>query len=153
MVKHVRILGQRQPDDLYNELIMRDLEIPRQAMVILNEPITNNRESVVHRAGIVLQARAEEFGHEYPNTVMFMDLTTLQQVCTTLDSLPSNRQDFNCRVRIPWIVTWKGVSNYEVIENASGFAASTDDNGYCNHYRAPLTDAQSYTNNWSPKGL
>lgn len=153
LVKHVRILGQRQPDDLYNQLIQRDLEVPVEAMLILNQQIDNTREAVTHRAGITLQARVEEFGHQYPNTVMFMDLATLRQLCTSLNPLQPGKRDFDCNVRIPWIVTWTGTNSYVVVQNAAGFAASTDTQGFCNHYREPLTDPQSKTSTWKPKGL
>ncbi|MFK0088028.1 hypothetical protein ACIQUS_12135 [Pseudomonas sp. NPDC090755] len=153
LVKHVRILGQRRPDDLYNQLIQRDLEVPAEAMRILNETIDNTREAVTHRAGITLQARVEEFGHQYPNTVMFMDLATLQQFCTSLNPLRPGKRDFDCGVRIPWIVTWTGTNSYEVVQNAAGFGASTNPEGFCNHYRHPLKDGHSNTSNWKPKGL
>ncbi|MFK8330579.1 hypothetical protein M2D63_011250 [Pseudomonas sp. BJa5] len=153
LVKHVRILGQRQPDDLYNQLIQRDLEVPVEAMLILNQKIDNTREAVTHRAGITLQARVEEFGHQYPNTVMFMDLATLQQLCTSLNPLQRSKRDFDCRVRIPWIVTWTGTNTYEVVQNAAGFGASTDAEGLCNHYRLPLKDGHSNTSNWKATGL
>ncbi|MEG1040753.1 MAG: hypothetical protein RSE94_12640 [Pseudomonas sp.] len=153
LVKHVRILGPRQANDLYNRLIQRDLVIPGDALLILNQTIDNTREAVTHRAGITLQARVEEFEHKYPNTVMFMDLATLQTVCDTLEQLQAGKYDFECPVRIPWIVTWTGVNQYEVVKNASGFGASTDDAGHCNHYRQPLTDGQSETSQWRATGL
>jgi hypothetical protein len=153
LVKHVRILGQRQPDDLYNQLIQRDLEVPVEAMLILNQQIDNTREAVTHRAGITLQARVEEFGHQYPNTVMFMDLATLQQFCASLNPLQRGKRNFDCNVHIPWIVTWTGNNNYEVVRNAAGFGGSTNTEGFCDHYREPLKDAQSETSTWKAAGL
>jgi len=145
LVKHIRMLGPRQPDDHYNQLLARDLDIPLQARLILNEQIDNNLESVKHRAGIILQARVEEMEHKDPNTVMFMDPDTLEQFCKSLVPLRRGERYLDCKIRIPWIVTWTGTSHYEVIENAAGVNVATDNAGNCYHYNRPLTDAQSIT--------
>lgn len=145
LTKHVRVLGPREADDFFNQLIDPYQQIDLEDMDILNETIDSTLESVIRRAGIVLQARIEEKKHTSPNTVMFMDPATLTQVCNSLTAKKPNRFEFDCNVRIPWIVTWAGANKWNVIKNAAGFAATTDDNGCCNHYRGALTDAFSKT--------
>ncbi|NER59075.1 hypothetical protein G3435_01955 [Pseudomonas sp. MAFF212428] len=145
LTKHVRVLGPRTSDDFFNQLIDPYKQIALEDMDILNETIESTLESVTHRAGIVLQARIEEMEHAFPNTVMFMDPATLTQVCNSLTARKPNRFEFDCNVRIPWIVTWAGANTWNVIENAAGFAATTDDGGCCNHYRGALTDGLSIT--------
>ncbi|WP_166361587.1 hypothetical protein [Pseudomonas akapageensis] len=114
--------------------------------------IQDNYNDVVRYAGVVLQARVEEFEHKYPNTVMFMYPVTLGTIRDRIPIYGANA-NFDMAVRIPWIVTWTGVGRYTVIQNASGFRGSTDGAGLCNHYAAPLVDGQSVTTQWQAPGL
>lgn len=114
--------------------------------------IQDNFNSVTHYAGIVLQARVEELGHQYPNTVMFMMPATLGAIRDAIPIYGANA-NFHLSVRIPWIVTWTGVNRYSVIQNASGFSGATDGGGLCNHYAGPLVDGQSVTTQWQAPGL
>ncbi|MCD4759237.1 MAG: hypothetical protein K8R39_13280 [Arcobacteraceae bacterium] len=114
--------------------------------------IEDTLDGVVHRAGIVLQARIEVLEHEYPNTVMFMYPQTLGDIRDFVGTVGANN-NFDFVGRIPWVVTWTGVGQYTVVENASGFQGNTDGTGLCCHYRGVLQDGNSVIHNWRAPGL
>ena len=125
-VKHIRPLGDHG--------IIPFVEMP---------VVDDDLKAVIHRAGIVLQARVEEMDHEYPNTVMFMYKDTLEDIGDFLGQLDARNAEFDYSGRINWIVTWKGTTKYEVIKNASGFGGNTNNRKECCHYRKAHVDHAS----------
>ncbi len=101
-----------------------------------------SRANVVHRAGIILQARQEETGHNYPNTVMFLHPQDMVAISHQVAQVGAS-QHANINVRVPYVVTWTGVSTYSVVTNASGFVCATNAQGECCHYGGVLRDQQS----------
>ena len=128
--------------------------LTRHVRNLATEGIEDNQAAVVHRAGIILQARVEEFGHQYPNTVMFMYPVNLGAIRDFIGPLGANT-NFNYVGRIPWIITWEGVGHYSVTQNASGFSGSTNGAGLCNHYDSAgvIHDASSVVTDWNAPGL
>ncbi len=125
-VKHIRPLG--------NHGIHPFVDMPH---------VEDDLKDVIHRAGIILQARKEEMGHEYPNTVMFMYKDTLEDIGNYLGVLNARNAEFDYSGRINWIVTWTGTTKYEVIKNAAGFGGNTNNAKECYHYRKAHVDHNS----------
>lgn len=116
--------------------------------------VEDNFASVVQYSGIVLVARQEELGHNDPNTVMFMHPATLGAIRDAIGLLnPRQNRHFTIQVRIPWVVTWTGGTQFVVVENAAGFSGDTDAAGDCCHYSGVVTDGQSTTHHWTAPGL
>lgn len=110
-------------------------------------------KAVIHRAGIILQARKEELDHDYPNTVMFMYKETLEDIGDYLGQFDSRNAEFDYSGRIDWIVTWTGTTKYEVIKNAAGFGGNTNNDKECYHYRKAHIDHASVIGHYDALAL
>jgi hypothetical protein len=111
----------------------------------------DSEQNVIRYAGIVLVARQEETEHNYPNTVMFMTPQVFGLVRQNLQT--EHNRNFQCNVRIPYIVTWIGNGAYQIVKNAAGFYYSTNDQGECCHYGGVIQDNQSQVIDWKAEGL
>ncbi|MBV6286212.1 hypothetical protein [Pseudomonas aegrilactucae] len=131
---HIRIIGPRQHNDRYSRLIER-ATVSTQG---LDQAIPDDK--VLQQAKALLQARHPRPDGN-PDTVMYMTIQTLDQLCAQLGTCSPNQEDVPFEIRIPYIVTMNKEKKFELYDNASGFRYDGNAAGHCSEFSGPDNDS------------
>lgn len=138
---HIRIIGPRQPNDRYNQLIQHATVNVQGLGLVIND---DERVIRAHAKAILEAGLARADGN--PDTLMYMTLATLDQICAALVASPPDQQDVTCNVRVRYIVSISDTGAFEYVNNASGFRYDSDNTGRCVEFSGPDCDGATKVN-------
>lgn len=138
---HIRIIGPRQANDRYNRLIQHATVNVQGLDQVIND---DESEIRAHAKAILKAGLARADGN--PDTLMYMTLATLDQICAALAASPPNRKNVTCNVRVRYIVSINDRGDFEYVNNASGFRYDSNNAGHCVEFSGPDYDGASRVN-------
>lgn len=138
---HIRIVGPRQPNDRYNRLIQHATVNLEGLGLTINDDETDIK---AHAKAILKAGLARADGN--PDTLMYMTLATLDQICVALAASPPNRKNVTCNVRVRYIVSINDRGDFEYVNNASGFRYDSNNTGHCIEFSGPDCDGATRVN-------
>lgn len=138
---HIRIIGPRQPNDRYSQLIQHATVNVQGLGQVIND---DERGIRAHAKAILKAGLARADGN--PDTLMYMTLATLDLICAALVASPPNQQDVPCNVRVRYIVSISDSGDFEYVNNASGFRYDSNNTGHCIEFSGPECDGATKVN-------